>query len=156
VTARPLVMAALAAVALAAALGGCADAKRPAAPAPPRAYHPERFPDIPLPPGFMLAPGHDQLAVAMAGGMVRRFEVWMVEKPGGTQATRPGEVLAWYDQRLPGLGWRPALATVGERRFRRLLDAAPGEELTILASASMSGTTVEFHLAPIPAAAPAP
>lgn len=135
-------------LAFVAVLAGCGDG-RPSSPGTvPRAYHPERFPDIPLPPGYMLAPGHDQLAVAMAGGVVRRFDVWMVAKPKQPDVMRPGELLAWYDARLPALGWTPAGVTAGERRFRRAWPEGAGEELTIAAAGSLSGPTVEFHLAP--------
>jgi len=128
---------------------GCGQPTRAASnSAVPRAYHPERFPDIPLPPGYMLAPGHDQLAVAMAGGVVRRFDVWMIAKPKQAGILRAGELLAWYDERLPGLGWTPIAAESGAHRFRRLWPEGVGEELTIAAAGSLAGPTVEFHLAP--------
>ena len=130
-------------------LAGCGGDDRPGQVSPtPRAYRPEHFPDIPLPPGYLLAPGHDQLAVAMAGGVVRRFDVWMVSKPKQADIMRPAELLAWYDERLPGLGWTPAQAKSGEHRYRRTWPEGAGEELTIAAAGSMSGPTVEFHLAP--------
>ena len=140
--------AALALVLLLLLVGCGGDARAGGSSATPRAYHPEHFPDIPLPPGYLLVPGHDQLAVAMAGGVVRRFDVWMIAKPKQTDVMRPPELLAWYDERLPALGWSPSFADSGEHRYRRVWPEGTGEELTIAAAGSFSGPTVEFHLAP--------
>ncbi len=134
---------------LLALIAGCGGGRPAAAGVAPRAYHPERFPDIPLAPGYMLAPGHDQLAVAMAGGVVRRFDVWMVAKPKQADVLRGAELLAWYEARLPALGWTAvAGGNASERRFRRSWPEGSGEELTIAAAGSLSGPTVEYHLAP--------
>lgn len=125
--------------------GGCGSSASGPIARTPRAYHPERFPDIPLPPGFMLAPGHDQLAVAMAGGVVRRFDVWMVAKPRQPDPLRGAALLGWYDERLPGLGWTPAAVSASEHRFRRTWQEGVGEELRVVLGGD---DAVEFHLAP--------
>ena len=140
-------LAAVCALALLAA--GCrGEGQRAQIAATPRAYHPQHFPDIPLPPGYQLSPGHDQLAVAMAGGVVRRFDVWMVAKANQPEVLRPAALLGWYAERLPALGWTPAHAGSGEHRYRRSWPEGVGEELTIIAAGSLAGPTVEFHLAP--------
>jgi hypothetical protein len=111
----------------------------------PPAYHPEHFPDIPLFPvaGYVLPPGEDQLAIAFAGGSVRRFEVTMAQKVGA-KPDPPEAVLARYATELPPLGWTPA----GEGRWRK-----GGEELVIEAGRSGGLTSIRFHLQPAPAAA---
>ena len=139
----------LASLAVALLLIGCGgDGQRAQTAATPRAYHPEHFPDIPLPPGYQLTPGHDQLAVAMAGGVVRRFDVCMVAKANQPEVMRPAALLGWYAERLPALGWTAVQADAGEQRYRRSWPEGVGEELTITAAGSLAGPTVEFHLAP--------
>lgn len=129
----------------AALLAGCGE-DRPTAPErQPRAYHPERFPDIPLPPGFAIDPERDQLAVVMAGGLVRRFDVRVLEKPGPRQ--RPEAVLAWYDDRLPALGWTPEQRTGGRRTWTRTHPEGVAERLEIAAEGALA-TAVELRLRP--------
>ncbi|MBA2479141.1 MAG: hypothetical protein H0V44_00650 [Planctomycetes bacterium] len=130
---------------------GCAES-RPSPQAQlyhPPAYHPEHFPDIPLFPlgGYVLTPGADQLAVSLAGGSVRRFEVSMQQRDGAKEDP-PAAVLARYDSELTQLGW----TSVGPSRWRK-----QGEDLIIEAGRSGGLTSIRFHLQPAPvAAAPAP
>ena len=110
----------------------------------PPAYHPEQFPDIPMFPlgGYVLTPEEDQLAIAFAGGTVRRFEVSMRQRDGAKDDP-PSAVLERYDSEMPPLGWT------------RL---APGhwrkgtEELVIEAGRSGGLTSIRFHLLPCDAA----
>ncbi len=60
----------------------------PSSPASREHYHPpacntEEFPDIPvllLLTGYVFIPDEDQLAISLAGGTVRRFEISMVRR----------------------------------------------------------------------------
>lgn len=124
-------------------LAGCTTSKRKE-PEPtryrPAAYQPEHFPDIPLWPlaGYELDPNEDQLAVAFAGGTVRRFEVTMVARPG-TRDDPPDAVLARYDGALAENGW----IREAPGRWRK-----GGERLLIEAGRGGGSTIVRFHLRP--------
>ncbi len=132
------------------ALGGCGGEERAPSPSQlyhPPAFHPEHFPDIPLFPvaGYQLIPGEDQLAVSLAGGSVRRFEVSMIERQGARPD--PGSaVLARYDSELPPLGWE-RMGELARGHWRK----GP-EDLFIEAGRSGGLTTIRFHLRPTPAA----
>ena len=109
----------------------------------PPAYHPEDFPDIPLDrlTGYELDPNADPLAISLAGGTVRRFEVAMIRRPTAKDQD-PAVVLDIYASELPVFGW---------------IQDAPGhwhkggELLVIDAGRSRGLTTVRFHLRPVDA-----
>jgi hypothetical protein len=128
---------------IAALLAGCGETKPPEAPTRyrPAAFHPEQFPDIPLFPvaGYEFEPGEDQLAVAFAGGTVRRFEVAMIQRAGGRDDP-PEAVLARYDGELAPLGW----VRTGVGHWTK-----GTEGLVIEAGRSGGLTTVRFHLRPL-------
>src|SRR4051812_17483424 len=135
-------MRALIPLAIAIVLAACGGSRPAEAPTRyrPAAYHPEQFPDIPLFPvaGYELDQNEDQLAVAFAGGSVRRFEVAMIARPG-SRDDPPEAVLARYDSELAALGWvrnAPGRWSKGE------------EQLIIEAGRSGGLTTVRFHLRP--------
>jgi hypothetical protein len=125
-------------------LTGCNETRQPEAPTRyrPAAFHPEQFPDIPLFPiaGYEFEPGEDQLAVAFAGGTVRRFEVSMIQRAAGRDDP-PEAVLARYDSELPPWGW----IRTGTGQWRKGTEA-----LVIEAGRSGGLTTVRFHLRPLP------
>jgi len=107
----------------------------------PPAYHPEDFPDIPLDrlTGYELDPNvADPLAISLAGGTVRRFELGMIRRPTAKDQD-PAVVLGIFASELPAFGW---------------LQDAPGrwhkggEVLVIDAGRSRGLTTVRFHLRP--------
>jgi hypothetical protein len=106
----------------------------------PPAYHPEQFPDIPLFPlnGYELDPNHEQLAIALAGGTVRRFEVSMILRAGASDDP-PEAVLSRFDAELPAYGW----IREGRGQWRK-----GAERLIIEAGRSGGLTTVRFHLRP--------
>ncbi len=126
---------------------GCGSDKRQGRPSsPPRAYHPERFPDIPLPADFVIDERHDQLAMVMAGGLVRRFEVWMIEKEKA-KSQSPAEVLGWYERVLPAQGWQRVPGGDRTRSWRKQAPEGAGEVLSVTAGGAMR-TTVRFQLRP--------
>lgn len=116
-----------------------------------RGYHPERFPDLPLPPGFVLEPDRDQLAVSVGGGLLRRFDVSLVQKPEA-KAQTTAQILEWYGTILPGFGWIPASTTARERSFHRVRSPEVAERLRVSAHSSGGVTGVRLRLEP---AAPA-
>lgn len=116
---------------------------------PVQGYHPERFPDIPLPPGYTLDQTHDQLATTAAGGLVRRYEVFLKARPDGRALTGT-ELLDWYDRQLVGLGWRPLGANAKSRSYRKQVSDHIGEDLLV----ATAGDSVSFHLRPWDPAAP--
>lgn len=142
-------LAAAAAVLMALGLAGCGSEPevRLGLHSTARGYHPEQFPDIPLPPGFVLESNRDQLAVSVGGGLLRRFDVGMVEKPNSKPQT-PSEILTWYEQRLPSLGWIPDPSTGQQRTFHRNHSAEVGEVLRLSADKSGIATRIRLRLEP--------
>jgi hypothetical protein len=114
----------------------------------PPAFHPELFPDIKLPPAFVLQPGRDQLAVVYAGGNIRRFEVSMIQKEG-SKDQRPAEVLDLYETWLPEAGWQAVSSESHEQRWRKVDAAGRGDELVVRSGRTGSRTTIQFQLRPI-------
>ena len=123
-------------------LSGCHrdDPPPPRAHYRPPAYHPEDFPDIPLAGmiGYELDPDSTPLALSLAGGEVRRFEVAMIRRPESKDQS-PEAILSIYEVELAPAGW--------------ILDS-PGhwhkgnERLLIEAGRQRGLTTVRFHLRP--------
>jgi len=120
-----------------------------------RGYHPEQFPDIPLPPGFVLDPDRDQLAVAVGGGLLRRFDVGMVQK-FNAKPQSPTEIMTWYEQVLPNLGWIPDPSSGQQRVFHRHLSPEVSEILRVHADTSGMSTRVRLRLEPAPLAPTTP
>jgi hypothetical protein len=114
----------------------------------PPAFHPELFPDIKLPPAFVLEPGRDQLAVVYAGGNIRRFEVSMIQKEG-SKDQRPAGVLDLYKTWLPEAGWQAVSSASHEQRWRKVDAAGRGDELVVRSGRTGSRTTIQFHLRPV-------
>ncbi len=131
-------------------LGGCNDPPPREPPHPPRpnAFLPEQFPDIPLPPGYMLMPGEDQLAVSIAGGAVRRFEVALERRSNTTD--QPVAVLLGFVKRdLELRGWQLVSIDPGSQRWHK-----GSEELLVETGRADSRTTIRYRLRP--AAQPGP
>jgi len=141
---KSILVVGLVAVALAVPTG-CGKAKRDpmANGRPVQGYNPERFPDIPLPPGYALDADKDQLAVAVADGLVRRYEVFLTQRRDAKSRTG-GDLLAWYDQVLISTGWTPVAADDRSRTFTKVRSEHVKEQLLVRAS----GRTVSFHLRP--------
>jgi len=116
---------------------------------PVQGYHPERFPDIPLPPGYTLDQTHDQLATTAAGGLVRRYEVFLKARPD-SRALTGVDLLDWYDRQLLAAGWRPQGANAKSRSYRKQISDLIGEELLVIATADRAS----FHLRPWAPTAP--
>lgn len=114
-------------------------AKRPAA------YRPDQFPDIPFERlvGYRLTAEDQQIAVAYAGGTLRRLSLVFITREGD-DAKVPQEELDRIVGGLTGFGWSKIAEekSTGEVRF-----AKGAEELTVIASPSASATTIAFRLA---------
>jgi hypothetical protein len=133
----------VAALAVGVLLAGCGDPEPRPVSQRPFGFQPERFPDIALPrSGYMYSPGEEQLAVAFAGGTVRRFEVAMERREGLADQT-PAELLAQLSRDLEQRGW--ALTVPGEQRqhWRK-----GGEELVLETGRADSRTTIRYRLRP--------
>ncbi|MBA3846979.1 MAG: hypothetical protein H0X45_10080 [Planctomycetes bacterium] len=137
-------------VAVALLLVGCDDRDEVGIVPRPQGFHPERFPDIRMPPGFTLREGRDQLAVTYAGGAVRRLDVSLIAKPDDHQA--PAEAMAWFARVLPPAGWRAVAAEpdASERAWHRPTAADETEELQVVTG--RSGTRATLHVRLVPAA----
>jgi hypothetical protein len=131
-------------------LAGCNDPppREPPHPARPAAFLPEQFPDIPLPPGYMLTPDADQLAIAIAGGTVRRFEVALERRPNISNQTV--EVLLSFVKRdLEDRGWQLIRSDPTSQRWHKGM-----EDLLVETGRTDSRTTIRYRLRP--AAPPTP
>jgi hypothetical protein len=110
----------------------------------PAAYHPEQFPDIPFERlvGYRLTAEDSQVAVAYAGGALRRLNLVFITKPGD-DARPPQEE---RDRIIGGLnehGWRLSASEGDEIRFTK------GDELLVVsASTEGSATIIAVRLEP--------
>jgi hypothetical protein len=126
------------------ALVGCGDDR-----SPPKAgarmvgFHPDHLPDIPLPrAGYQFDPAYDQLAMVTAGGLVRRFEVSMIQRANAAEQTQ-AELLAWYKGDLTATGW-----TLAEGGDEKQLWRKGSEELRLETGRSGGRTTIRLRLRP--------
>ncbi len=111
----------------------------------PAAYHPEQFPDIPIERlvGYRLTSEDPQVAIAVAGGTLRRLSLVFMTKPGD-DGKPPQEELDRLRGGLSPYGWHPmADAPRDEARFTKA-----GELLVIRASTAGNATIIEFRLEP--------
>lgn len=118
----------------------------------PPAYHPDQFPDVPFERlvGYRLTVDNEQIAIAIAGGALRRLSVTFITKPGDD----PREPVAEFDRvagGLTGLGWREVALdaetknTTSDHQGR----FTKGDEaLVVRASAEGEATTIAFRLEP--------
>jgi hypothetical protein len=136
----------LAALAL---LTGCGDDQRASAPPPgASAFSPDQFPDIPIPRGYVFSPGQDQLAVTLAGGAVRRFDV-VLEQRANAEPQPATNLLAEMQRDLTALGWVQAAGRSD------LLEWTKGQERLVLETGRTGGrTSIRLRLRPAPLAAP--
>lgn len=136
-----------ASMALALLASGCSDpeAVRVTAPARPAGFEPERFPDIALPrAGYMFSPNEDQLAIAIANGSIRRFEVALVQREN-LPAQEPGELLGQVGRDLTARGWTKA----DEQGLRWRKE---GEELALETGRTDGRTSIRYRLRPLASA----
>lgn len=140
---------ALAVVALLLILVGCGDEGRTTAPPPgPTAVVPEQFSDIPLPRGYVFSPEVDQLAVALAGGTVRRFDVTLQQRENAEPQVA-SKLLLEMERDLTALGW------VAEKGKSDGLTWVKGTERLVLETGRTGGrTTIRLRLRPAPLAGP--
>ncbi len=110
-------------------------------PAPPAAFDPAGFPDIPIAPGYAPLPQADLLALSIAGGALRRYhgEFALAEVRSQLNGER---LLDWYRDRLMRIGW-----TAGPQRATRGEWHNPtGERLTIEAGRADSRAIMRISL----------
>lgn len=106
-------------------------------------FRPDQFPDIPLPrAGYMTDPAYDQLAMAVAGGAVRRFEVALIQRENA-QPQSGAELLAWYQRDLGAAGW-----TLAEDGAETQVWHKGSEHLRLETGRSGSRTTIRLRLRP--------
>lgn len=124
-------------------LASCSDPEsvRVTAPARPAGFEPERFPDIALPrAGYMYALDEDQLAVALANGTIRRFEVALVQREN-LPPQDPAELLGQVGRDLATRGW--AKADDQGLRWRK-----GSEELALETGRTDGRTSIRYRLRP--------
>jgi hypothetical protein len=128
---------------------GCEDDARTTAPTPPQgAFYPEQFSDIPLPRGYVFSPGQDQLAVTIAGGAVRRFEVSM-EQRETAEPQSAASLLSEMERDLTARGWIPAPMSSDK------LDWQKDKERLVLETGRTGGrSTIRLRLRPAPLVGP--
>lgn len=83
---------------------GCGAKADPRSGPAPAAFDPERFTDIPFPPGYVPKAGEDQLAVSYADGALRRYHVVLAQSTDDEQY-QDDELGEWYRRRLEARGW---------------------------------------------------
>jgi len=127
-------------------LGGCSEAERAAPLARPDGFHPERFPDIPLPAGFAPDGSHDQLAMVIAGGQIRRFDVALIAKNPDADV---GRALTRWRETLPGLGWELVAGDSDSQRWLRRNATRVGEQLVINTGSTGGKATVHVQIQPL-------
>lgn len=109
---------------------------------------PEQFSDIPLPRGYVFSPDVDQLAVALAGGTVRRFDVSLQQRENA-EFQAPNQLLLEMERDLTSLGW------VAEKGRSDGLSWEKGKERLVLETGRTGGrTTIRLRLRPAPLAGP--
>jgi hypothetical protein len=112
------------------------------------AFAPEQFNDIPLPRGYMFSPGRDQLAVSLAGGTVRRFEVVMEQRENAAPQP-PADLLHEMGRDLRSHGWQAEQGPAGNQHWRK------GQERLLLETGRSGGrTTIRIRLRPDQAISP--
>lgn len=132
------------------ALSACGDDERVAVPPPSAsaAFTPEQFTDIPLPRGYVFSPEQDQLAVSLAGGTVRRFEV-ALEQRENAEPQAAESLLREMQRDLTAAGWSQA------PNREDLLEWRKGQERLVLETGRTGGrTTIRLRLRPAPLAGP--
>lgn len=130
-------------------LAGCGDeARTTAPPAAHAAFSPEQFADIPLPRGYVFSPGQDQLAVTLAGGAVRRFEVTMEQRE--TAEPQPvAQLLGEMERDLSARGWKQSSERTDGLEWHK------GQERLVLETGRTAGrTTIRLRLRPATVAGP--
>lgn len=140
---------ALASLAVLALLTGCGDDERATAPPPSAgAFSPEQFADIPIPRGYVFSPAQDQLAVRLAGGAVRRFDV-ALEQRENAEPQAVANLLTEMQRDLTAQGWVQAAGRSD------LLEWTKGQERLVLETGRTGGrTSIRIRLRPPPLAAP--
>jgi hypothetical protein len=128
------------------ALGGCGE-ERPdqvTRLAPVAGFRPDLFPDIPMPrAGYQFDVGIDQLAVVMAGGAVRRYDVAYIRRENATEQSGSA-LLAEYHRDLEQVGWTLTHEDDGSQAWRK-----GSEELRLETGRSDGRTTLQIHLRPV-------
>lgn len=125
-------------------LTGCNDppVRDPGHPSRPATFLPEQFPDIPLPPGYMLSPDSDQLAVSLAGGSVRRFEVSLERRPNTSPQT-PAALLGYVKRDLMDHDWTLTGSDEASQHWHK-----GNEDLLVETGRTDSRTTIRYRMRP--------
>ena len=129
---------------------GCTDSERTAPPptSASSAFSPAQFPDLPLPRGYVFSPDKDQLAVALAGGTVRRFDVTM-EQRESAEPQSFASLLGEMQRDLTAAGW---VAAPGHNDLREWVKGQ--DRLVLETGRTGARTTIRLRLLPAPIAGP--
>lgn len=118
----------------------------------PAAYHPEQFPDIPFERlvGYRLTAEDQQIAIATAGGSLRRLSVTFITK-AGDEPRAPVTESDRIAGGLTGLGWTlraidPAIKNTPDDH--RDAFSKGDETLLVRTIADGNATTIAFQLEP--------
>ncbi len=113
--------------------------------ATPSVFVPEQFTDISLPKGYMFSPEEDQLAVSLADGAVRRFEILLEQRPNA-QPQSPADLLLQMERDLEQRGWEKVTNSGLNQEWRK------NQERLLLETGRSSGrTTIRLRLRPVQA-----
>lgn len=139
----------LAALVVLGLLCGCGEDERTAPPPPSAgAFSPDQFGDIPIPRGYVFSPTKDQLAVSLAGGTVRRFDVFL-EQRENAEPQASASLLSEMQRDLSSHGWIP------DATGATPLEWTKGKERLVLETGRTGGrTSIRIRLRPPPLAAP--
>lgn len=118
---------------------------------PPAAFTTADFPNLPVPIGFVPSPVHDQLAVSLADGAVRRYAAVYEAADPKTEMDEVA-ILAWYNDRLPPLGWQAESHT--QRTQVWLRQRADGQRERLRLAAGRADRRPIIRLLLTPEAAP--
>lgn len=135
-------------------LAGCSSRPDRLRVPPPAAYHPDRFPDIPLPPGYVPSPEADHLAVSYGGGALRRYHTVLHQVLEDSDLAG-GALLDWYARRLPQHGWELTATERDAQVWRRENAGGVGEELRLETGRAHRRPIMRATLVPVKADAPA-
>jgi hypothetical protein len=114
-------------------------------------FQPERFEDLPLWSlgSYKMVEGKPQLAIASAGGAVRRLDL-SYRSPGQDRGETPANVLVRLGVELATSGWDERSRTTGKDGRVEGRWIKGDEELLVAAGRDGDATTVRLLIGPAP------